>query len=70
MAMGLSEAATATGVNRSTLFRAYKSGRMSATRAGFQHPVIEVEPVYVGDRSQGPAPIKAKAAEGLLPRGL
>ena len=32
MAMGLSEAASATGVNRSTLFRAYKSGRMSATR--------------------------------------
>jgi hypothetical protein len=32
MAMGLSEAAAATGVNRSTLFRAYKSGRMSATR--------------------------------------
>ena len=32
MAMSLVEAAAATGVNRSTLFRAYKSGRMSATR--------------------------------------
>ena len=32
MAMSLAEAAAATGVNRSTLFRAYKSGRMSATR--------------------------------------
>ena len=32
MAMGLSEAAAATGVNRSTIYRAWKSGRMSATR--------------------------------------
>jgi hypothetical protein len=32
MAMGLSEAAAATGVNRSTIYRAYKSGRMNATR--------------------------------------
>ena len=32
MAMSLVEAAAATGVNRSTLFRAYKSGRMTATR--------------------------------------
>jgi hypothetical protein len=31
MAMSLAEAAAATGVNRPTLFRAYKSGRMSAT---------------------------------------
>jgi hypothetical protein len=30
MAMSLADAAAATGVNRSTLFRAYKSGRMSA----------------------------------------
>ena len=32
MAMSLVEAAAATCVNRSTLFRAYKSGRMTATR--------------------------------------
>jgi hypothetical protein len=38
----LSEAASATGVNRSTLFRAYKSGRMSATRT--DAGAIEVDP--------------------------
>jgi hypothetical protein len=42
MAMSLAEAAAATGVNRSTLFRAYKSGRMSATRADTGQ--IEVDP--------------------------
>ena len=42
MAMGLSEAAAATGVNRSTLFRAYKSGRMSAMRTDTGQ--IEVDP--------------------------
>jgi hypothetical protein len=42
MAMTLSEAAAATGVNRSTLFRAYKSGRMSATRT--ETGQIEVDP--------------------------
>jgi hypothetical protein len=42
MAMGLSEAATATGVNRSTIYRAYKSGRMSATR--LETGQIEVDP--------------------------
>ena len=45
MAMGLSEAAAATGVNRSTIFRAYKSGRMSATRTDTGQIVVEpVEP--------------------------
>jgi hypothetical protein len=38
--MRLAEAAVAT--NRSTLFRAYKSGRMSATRADMRQ--IEVDP--------------------------
>lgn len=42
MAMGLSEAAAATGVNRSTIYRAWKSGRMSATRTDTGQ--IEVEP--------------------------
>ena len=42
MAMGLSEAAAATGVNRSTIYRAYKSGRMSATR--LETGQIEVDP--------------------------
>jgi hypothetical protein len=42
MAMGLSEAAAATGVNRSTIYRAYKSGRMSATR--LESGQIEVDP--------------------------
>lgn len=42
MAMGLSEAAAATGVNRSTIYRAWKSGRMSATRTDAGQ--IEVDP--------------------------
>jgi hypothetical protein len=42
MAMGLSEAAAATGVNRSTIYRAYKSGRMSANRLETRQ--IEVDP--------------------------
>jgi hypothetical protein len=42
MAMSLAEAAAATGVNRSTLFRAYKSGRISATRTDTGQ--IEVDP--------------------------
>jgi excisionase family DNA binding protein len=42
MAMGLSEAAAATGVNRSTIYRAWKSGRMSATRTDTGQ--IEVDP--------------------------
>jgi hypothetical protein len=42
MAMSLAEAAAATGVNRSTLFRAYKSGRLSAGRADTGQ--IEVDP--------------------------
>jgi hypothetical protein len=43
MAMGLSEAAAATGVNRSTIYRAWKAGRLSATRTDTGN--IEVEPV-------------------------
>jgi hypothetical protein len=39
--MGLSEAAAATGVNRSTIFRAYKSGRMSAQRTDTGQIVVE-----------------------------
>jgi hypothetical protein len=42
MAMGLSEAATATGVNRSTIYRAWKAGRLSATKTDTGQ--IEVEP--------------------------
>jgi hypothetical protein len=42
MAMGLSEAAAATGVNRSTIYRAWKAGRISATRTDIGQ--IEVEP--------------------------
>ncbi len=42
MAMGLSEAAAATGVNRSTIYRAWKAGRMSATRT--ETGQIEVDP--------------------------
>jgi AcrR family transcriptional regulator len=42
MALGLSEAAAATGVNRSTIYRAYKSGRMSAVR--LETGQIEVDP--------------------------
>ena len=42
MAMGLSEAAAATG-DRSTIYRAWKAGRMSATRTDTGQ--IEVEPV-------------------------
>jgi transposase-like protein len=43
MAMGLSEAATATGVNRSTIYRAWKAGRLSANKTDTGQ--IEVEPV-------------------------
>jgi hypothetical protein len=43
MAMGLSEAATATGVNRSTIYRAWKAGRLSANKT--DTGPIEVEPV-------------------------
>ena len=42
MAMGLSEAAAATGVNRSTIYRAWKSGRISATRT--DNGQVEVDP--------------------------
>ncbi len=42
MAIGLSEAAAATGVNRSTIYRAWKAGRLSATRTDAGQ--IEVEP--------------------------
>jgi len=42
MAIGLAEAASATGVNRSTIWRAWKAGRISATRADTGQ--IEVDP--------------------------
>jgi hypothetical protein len=42
MAIGLSEAAAATGVNRSTIYRAFKAGRLSAARTDTGQ--IEVEP--------------------------
>ena len=42
MAIGLSEAAMATGVNRSTIYRAWKAGRLSATRTDTGQ--IEVDP--------------------------
>jgi hypothetical protein len=42
MAIGLSEAAAATGVNRSTIYRAWKAGRVSATRT--ETGQIEIEP--------------------------
>jgi hypothetical protein len=42
MAIGLSEAAAATGVNRSTIYRAWKAGRLSATRTDTGQ--IEVDP--------------------------
>ena len=42
MAIGLSEAAAATGVNRSTIYRAWKAGRRSA--ACTDTGQIEVEP--------------------------
>ena len=42
MAIGLSEAAAATGVNRSTIYRAWKAGKVSATRTDTGQ--IEIEP--------------------------
>jgi hypothetical protein len=42
MAIGLREAAAATGVNRSTIYRAWKAGRVSATRT--ETGQIEIEP--------------------------
>jgi excisionase family DNA binding protein len=41
MAIGLSEAAMATGVNRSTIYRAWKAGRLSATRIDGGQIVVE-----------------------------
>ena len=68
MAMGLSEATAATGVNRSTIYRAWKAGRMSATRTDTGQ--IEVDPaelfrvfppVAVQDADPGAAPHGAQA---------
>jgi hypothetical protein len=42
MAIGLSEAATATGVNRSTIYRAWRAGRLSANKT--ETGQIEIEP--------------------------
>jgi excisionase family DNA binding protein len=58
MAMGLSEAAAATGVNRSTIYRAWKSGRMSATRTDTGQ--IEVDPAEL---FRVFSPIAAQGAE-------
>jgi len=66
--MGLSEAAAATGVNRSTIYRAWKAGRLSATRTDSGQ--IEVEPaelfrafppVAVQEGTTDAAPYGAKA---------
>jgi len=68
MPMGLSEAAAATGVNRSTIYRAWKAGRLSATRTDSGQ--IEVEPaelfrafppVAVQEGTTDAAPYGAKA---------
>ena len=58
--MGLSEAATATGVNRSTIYRAWKAGRISATRT--EAGQIEVEPVELFR-------VFAPIAQGVAPQG-
>jgi hypothetical protein len=42
MAISLAEAATATGVNRSTIYRAWKAGRISASKTDTGQ--IEVDP--------------------------
>jgi hypothetical protein len=61
----LSEAASATGVNRSTLFRAYKSGRMSATRT--DAGAIEVDPseLFRVFKPIAPEPLQTAAAPQL-----
>ncbi len=59
MAMGLSEAAAATGLNRSTIYRAWKSGRMSATRTDTGQ--IEVDPAEL---FRVFPPIAAQEAQG------
>ena len=48
MAYTLTEAATATGLSRSTIFRAIKSGRISATRieGNFSIEPVELHRVF------------------------
>ena len=41
MAISLAEAATATGVNRSTIYRAWKAGRLSANKTETGQIVVE-----------------------------
>src|SRR5260370_25660691 len=57
--IGLSEAAAATGVNRSTIYRALKAGRLSANRADTGQ--IEVDPPFMGPAYPRPHRAAARA---------
>jgi predicted site-specific integrase-resolvase len=66
MAIGLSEAAAATGVNRSTIYRAWMAGRLSATRT--ETGQIEVEPAELFSASSRRLRRNGRARCGALGR--
>ena len=68
MAYTLSEAATATGLSRSTIFRAIKSGRISATRieGNFSIEPVELHRVFPEKRADNGA-VNQDAIAAALP---
>src|SRR5208337_827968 len=79
MAMGLSEAAAATGVNRGTIYRAWKAGRISATRTSsiriingllaLTCSVSMVAPSYAAGVGKGEGQVDIVAWPGYIERG-
>ena len=71
MAYTLSEAATATGLSRSTIFRAIKSGRISATRieGNFSIEPVELHRVFppVSEKRADDAAMNQDALAAALP---
>ena len=68
MAYTLTEAATATGLSRSTIFRAIKSGRISATRIdnNFSIEPVELHRVFPEKRA-GNGAVNQDAIAAALP---
>ena len=79
MAMGLSEAAAANGVNRSPIYRAWKAGRISATRTSSMRiingllalacSVSMVAPSYAAGVGKGEGQVDIVAWPGYIERG-
>ena len=71
MAYTLTEAATATGLSRSTIFRAIKSGRISATRieGNFSIEPVELHRVFppVSEKRADEAAMNQDAIAAALP---